>query len=242
MRKFLVLLILAFGFAFFLLSQEEFAGLETVDVGDLDALEGVALEVADVPPDEAGLPSRPSEVNPVTIEGRALRVDGVGVSGLRVRLEHPWVPEVSSVTDADGNFSLTPSEMKGELVPDSTTWVLVGGERNLTPSRKDGYQIVVAEPVSVRGQVVSADGSPVEGARIFGHPPTDAMVPLGISAIPLETEDQVAYTDRDGRFQVGPLPNVPRARIEVTRNGFAPASVPMPADPEREILVVLDLD
>jgi hypothetical protein len=152
------------------------------------------------------------------------------------------VPEVATVSDIDGNFTLTPSELRGELVPESVSWVLVGGTRGLTRSRTKDYVVVVAPPVSVRGAVTDTEGAPVEGARVFAHPPTNAMVPLGISAIPVESPEQVAYTGADGTFQVGPLAGVPGAEVEVTRHGYRPAIVPLPEDPAVELMVVLEVE
>ena len=238
MRKFLVLLTLAFGFVIFLFTKEEFTGLELVDTGDLVLVDQVDPEQAE--PEDGGTGQTQGGSPVETITGRVVRVDGSGVPGMRVRLEHPWVPEVATVTDAEGNFSLTPSELRGELLPESTTWMLVGGTRNLTPSHAEEYLIVVAQPVSLHGRVTSLEGSPVEGARIFGHPPSNAMVPLGISAIPVETPDQVSFTNSEGAFRVGPLANVPGTLVEVTRRGYRPVTVPVPEDPAQEILVLLE--
>ncbi len=232
MRKFLILLALAAAVGLFLrFPEEESDGLQLVDVVGLTEHQ-VTFE------DEEQDAEPPAPIEPV--RGRLVRVDGTPVAGVRVLLEHAWVPQVSAVSDAEGAFQLTPSERRGKLVLEGRDLLLLGGEHTLTSSKAEGYLLVVADPVTVRGKVVDPSGAPVSGARVFAHPPSDAMVPLGIAALPVPSEDQHGFTSEDGTFELGPLPDVPRSQIEVTQQGFAPAVSPFPPDRGEVVLIVLD--
>jgi hypothetical protein len=235
MRKFLILLALAAAFGFFLLNPEEKGdGLILAEAPDFGGVDPALLDEEDE--DGESEPAAPIE----PIEGRVVRVDGEPVVGARIALEHAWVPEVSAVSDENGAFQLTPSERRGELVLRSGGQLLLGGERNLSDAKSDGYLLVVADPVTVRGRVVDPSGAIVAGARVFGHPPSDAMVPFGIASLPLASDDQLGFTADDGTFVLGPLPDVPRSLIEVTSKGFETARIPFPIEAGQEVLIVLD--
>jgi hypothetical protein len=215
-RHFFVSLILVVGFALFLLIPEERRG-EWLLTGDDVIPTGPATEA---PPriDEADPAFEP--VGPrQTLAGRVQLPTGEGVARVTVRLEHAWVPEVHATTDAEGRFELTPEEPRGELAVVGSEWFFLGGDRIVSPDRVDGYVLAVAAPIFVNGRVVGSQGEPIAAADVRSHTPPDVLVPLGIASLPLPAEGQVALTDAEGRFRLGPLPDVAGLELEIAADG-----------------------
>ena len=212
MRRFFVSVLLVIGFAVFLLWPEERRGHWLDD---------------EVGANEPALPEL--EVDPAgprpTVSGHVRQLDGRGVPGVTVRLEHPWVPEVRATTDSEGRFELSPEELRGELGLDAPGWVLLGGERILGEGATQGYLLAVAPPFDQAGRVTRADGTPLAGAEVTARLPVGVMVPLGLAALPLDDSRHADTTDDEGRFHLAGLPAVPGLALDVSAEGHRPGAV-----------------
>ena len=210
----------------------------------LDPLDDLGL--ADPLPLEDSVPAAlpgdaaPAETSGVALSGRVVNTAGQGLPGVRVRVEHPYLPEVLGTSGPTGEFHLTPAEPRGDLVLATTAWVLLGGRRALEADLTEGYLLVVAEPVILRGTVVDPSGQPVEGAQVHGFAPSDALVPFSIAAVPLDHERQHSYTNARGVFQIGPVALMPGTQVEVRKDGYAPVTQGLPEDPRAPLAIVLE--
>jgi hypothetical protein len=230
-RRLLVSLVLVSAFGLFLLLPEERRGPWLVYEEELP-LPSVDARPAE-PERERGAPEAAAPRQ--TFAGRVLRPDGSGVPGVAVRLEHAWVPEVRAISDAEGRFELTPEEPRGELALAGSDWLLLGGDRILSPTRSEGYVLAVAPPLTVSGSVVDPLGEPIAAADVRALTPPDVLVPLGIASLPLPSEGHAALSDPEGRFQLGPLPDVPGVEIEVAADGMGTKRVPLEGATELRI-------
>jgi hypothetical protein len=222
MRRVLASLVLIAAFALFLLLPEERRGAwlvyeEELPAPSVDARRAEPERAREV---EAAAPRQ-------TLAGRVVRPDGSAVPGVAVRLEHAWVPEVRAITDAEGRFELTPEEPRGELALVGSDWFLLGGDRVISPERTEGYLLAVAPPLTVTGAVVGPLGKPIAAADVRAHTPPDVLVPLGLASLPLPSARNVALSDPEGRFQLGPLPDVPGIEVEVAADGMGTRRVPL---------------
>lgn len=175
----------------------------------------------------------------VPISGRVVNAAGEPIAGVRVRVQHPYLPEVQGSSGPDGSFRLTPQELRGDLVLATTSWVLLGGRLTLESTVTDDYLIVVANPVLLHGSVVDEAGRPINGARIHGRAPTDTLVPFRIPALPLDHEVQHGTSNARGQFRIGPVPLLEGTQVEVRMDGYEPLVVDLPADPRAPLSIVL---
>jgi len=212
---------------------------DTDDLDQLAQLDELGLPgLEDVPVDLPG-DQAPSELEGELISGRVVDFQGRPQPGVRVRVEHAYLPAVTGTSDADGAFRLRPAEPRGELVLATRGRVLLGGECTLRENQSEGYLLVVATPVVVRGSVVDEVGQPLDGVRIHGAAPTDVLVPFGTPALPIDHEEQTNFTNARGEFELGPLPQIPGTHIEFRLDGYESQTVELPADAHAPLAVVL---
>jgi len=111
-------------------------------------------------------------LDPITVSGRVVRADNQPVAGAKILAAatiSPGGPTEKQQFDSgdDGGFAFTmPAgwlRLEGKLGSErsaaSAQWVNAGG-------RLDGVTLTIAEPVALRGRIVTTAGTPVDGARV----------------------------------------------------------------------------
>lgn len=246
-RKTLVVLVLIAAALYFVLVREPepSEGLTWVDLSEQRAQaeraeqQAVAVETP-LEPEMLALGPKP-EVPKVKLRvtGRVVDASGAPVPRLAIERRHAYLDAAQALSDEEGRFVIEVDELHGELLPLDSAWMLLGGARHLNEDQAGDYQIVVAPAVMVRGSVVDPSGDPIPDAALFAFPPSDALVPFGIVAPPVEHESQRGWSGADGSFRIGPLPHVPGARVEASLTGYEPASALLPEDPSQPVVIVL---
>jgi hypothetical protein len=221
LRKILIAIVLAAALVYFFNTKDEGGtGLTLWDPRD-----GPAVEAADtiVAPSEpvAAPETKPSDAaRNLHVRGSVLRIDGTPVAGVHIEHRHPYLKLVATQSAADGSFGLDIEEARGELAIVEDAWLLLGGERFVSPSRTDGYLLVVAPSTAVAGRVVDDEGAAVQGAIVRALAPSDALTALDIAATPIEDPRSNVFSDAQGNFRVPVVPQLPKVRIEVSLTGY----------------------
>ena len=225
LRKLLVVLALIAAVVYFLKMSDDTdaTGLTLFDPRDAPVVEtpggGTSADTT-APPTESGDPKLPPVPRNVHLIGSVTRVDGTPVNGLRIEHRHPYLTTAVATSRADGTFAIEIEEARGELVVVDEGWMLLGGERFVTPSQSDGYSLVVAPSMPLSGRVIDPQGVAVQGATVRAFAPSDALTPLGIVATPLEDPRQSAFTDMQGRFKLAAVPAIAGLRVSATLTGY----------------------
>ena len=214
------------------------------DLDQLGELGELVAGLEDASIDEDVPVALPGDLAPVATEGtpisgRVVDPAGNGIPGVRVRVEHAYLPEVQSSTDPSGTFRMTPAEPRGTLTLATSAWVLLGGDLSLRDGQTAEYLLVVAEPVFLRGVVVDEAGVRIDGARVHGFAPSDALVPFGMPSLPMDHEAQHGYTNARGEFRIGPVPLMAGTELEVQHDGYPALRQGLPEDPRQPLTVVL---
>jgi hypothetical protein len=243
LRKLFVVLALIAAVVYFLEMSDDTAatGLTLYDPRDEPVVEAPAGGPGvdnTAPGPESVDPKLPAVPRNVHLLGSVTRVDGTPVTGLRIEHRHPYLTTAVATSRDDGTFGIEVEEARGELVVVDESWMLLGGERFVTPSQSEGYSLVVAPSMPLSGRVIDPQGVAVQGATVRAFAPSDALTPLGIVATPLEDPRQSAFTDVEGRFKLAAVPAIEGLRVSAMLTGYVPIEQPLAANSSDAVIVL----
>lgn len=168
----------------------------------------------------------------MTVRGRVTEAkSGAPIAGARVRQDR--FPRESTLTDADGRYSLSGVHPPRKQDPDSEETVCLSGEgglvaeaRGLRPEHhypdEDGITDFALEPAArVEGRVVDPGGNPVGGASVAAA--RDQLSP-----------DDYRTTGADGRFSIDGLYAATVYLLLVNADGFGLVALEFDAPAEGE--------
>lgn len=203
---------------------------EQAELGPGSALEAAAEQRAPARTEIESAPAAP--VRPdrrVSISGRTIDDGGVAVSGVRVRLHSPSLPGPLEVFgDGAGRFVLdAPHGIQGSgmrLELSAPGWadfeLAMAGRPALERELGD---LVLERGFNVGGRVVSADGLPIEGAKLFAGEPGASISGFALGQL-VRDGRPLAVTDGGGRFRLGSRARGP-LRVHVQHEGFLTKSL-----------------
>jgi hypothetical protein len=237
MRKILAVLIVIAAIAFFRLYPEGASrGLTIVTPGERPHPEG----------EPSGGEARERELarplsGPLLVRGLVIGADGNPQAGVAFAVRSGDRVAFAGRSARDGTFE---TEVEAEVLdagaslePQDASWIALAGPVHITPGLGEGYTLVVARSIEIRGRVVDEEGLPVAGADVAGS--ASASAPRALAVPDAPAFEQRARSGSDGRFSLGPLPATGWTRVRASREGYLPAETGAPLEEPPEVELIL---
>ena len=158
--------------------------------------------------------------------GIVLDVEGRGASGVVVMFEvakfQPGEVETGvsiAVSDSEGRFTLEGVDSRGRMrVAGTESVTVLSGSRS--GRDRDEALLVIAPRLEIAGQVVDAEGHPIDGARLELLAPSDLRARFGEG---LERSSACFFrceSGPSGAFDFAGAPRIAGATLKIVRGGF----------------------
>ena len=207
--------------------------------------------VRGTPPGTAGREAEPLADASGPLAGVVLAAAGHPLAGVTVELEaqgpgesyldpggEPAGDTVRATSQADGRFTFDPAPERGRLAAADESYTTVLASYYKQDQASDPV-VVVAERRSLAGTAVDDAGYPVEGAHVSVVLPERFRSRFDVVLDRSQLATWQTGTDEAGRFELPDAPGVEGARFRVTRDGFVPHEVALPAISDTNMRITL---
>jgi len=168
--------------------------------------------------------------------GLVLDVEGQPVPGVAIAHRHDPKSPIAT-TSGDGSFPLADPGI--ELVVIDPRWSTL---RDTEPLERNGRRVIlvlVAPSLSIGGRVQDSNGLGIEGAEVALEIPAASFAAF---SEPLDraraTRTTRTTTDPQGAFEFV-IPSMPRARLDVSKHGYAGTSISAPTTERYDLEILL---
>ncbi len=169
--------------------------------------------------------------------GAVVDLDGAPVRRVRL-VEGGDERKALALSDEDGRFTWPAASRAEVLLVDDPNWltVLSGDPRSARTARE--RTVVVAPSVSLHGRVLG-DGRPLPRARVALTTDLDSLRARFDASLRLVLEFPGRNADAEGRFAFDAVPQLARATLKASHDGFEPFSQPLDGVPREPVSVEL---
>jgi len=171
-------------------------------------------------------------------QGRVLGVEGVPLAGVRVHTVGNPI-EAGARSGSGGWFELEARGRSGRIEAAEPGYATVMSGNVVRANATIAPVVVVAEQITLGGEVTDATGRPVPGAEVSFRMPADFRHRFGDVLDESRSDDHTTTTDARGRFDFEGLPAVRGATLVATCDGYTPGRLEAPELTEERLAIVL---